>query len=525
MATYDVVIAGGGHNGLIVAAYLAKAGVNVCVVEHHPFVGGGVITQELNVPGFKYDTCATWHGFIQSNPLIRNDELELQSKFGLKYIHPKYQTGVIFEDETCFMFYPDLDRTCASIATFSEHDAEAYRRFHDWSVTSLDMLVEGMFAPPPSLGTMVTMLEQSDIGKSLLRGLMVSILDVVDEWFENEKIKIALSRFATEMMLHPGHAGTALLLYIFVPLMHKYGAAVPQGGSGQLSESLARCIEHHGGTIRLSSTIKNFKIAAGECTGVVLESGEEILAKKAVVTNFHIKQIFPGMVGDTPLPDGFQNNVDLLKHSDFMPMNQHIALKEAPKFKVGGDIDKAFWVETAHSNREEYLRAFDDICYGHPRSDLYISMIATHDDPSRAPEGNHTQYLYCFNPYVLADGGPERWDEIGQEIADGVLENLRGITTNMGDENILGRTIMTPLDYGRTKPSQLSADFNHLGMFFWQNSGQRPLPGYHQYRMPIDKLYLCGPSAHPGGGCVGGGRAPVQVVMEDLGIDFEKVIS
>ena len=522
--TYDVVIAGGGHNGLTAAGYLAKAGLDVCVLEHHPYVGGGVVTREITEPGFKHDVCSTWHAIIYPNPLIRNDELELQSKFGLEYLQPETMTGVVFDDDSSLIVHRDLDMTCESIAQFSQHDAESYRKFHDWSVQALDMLLTGMFNPPPSLGATVSLMEQDDFGRSLLKALMVSAMDVVDEWFENEKVKIALSRYASEMMIHPGHAGTGLLLFIFIPMIHKYGGAIPKGGSGELSESLARCIRHHGGTIRVSSTVRNFKIIGGEVTGVVLEDGEEILAKKCVITNFNIKQIFPAMIGDTALPEGFLKNTQNLKHSDFVPLNQHLALKEAPVFKIGGDLDKAFWVERSHSNREEYLRAFDDLCYGLPRSDLYISIVATKYDTTRAPEGKHTLYLYAFEPYDLRDGGAARWDEIRQKVGDDILDDFRTITTNMGDDNILGRTIISPLDYERLHPSMIGADFNHIGTFFWQNSGQRPMPGYHHYKMPIKKLYLCGPSSHPGGGVSGGGRAAVQVVMEDLGIDFEKVI-
>jgi len=433
-------------------------------------------------------------------------------------------TGVIFEDETTFVLHRDLDKTCKSIATFSEHDAEAYRKFHDWSVKSLDMLMMGMYNPPPTLGATISMMEQDEFGRKLLRAQMISAWDVVDEWFENDKTKMALSRYASEMMIHPGLAGTGLMLFIFVPLIHKYGGGIPKGGSGQLSESLARCVRHHGGVIKVSSPVKEFKCSGDEVVGVVLKSGEEILAGKAVVSNLNIKQMFPGMVGGSALPEGFEQNVENLAPSHFVPLNYHLALNEAPKFKAGGDAAKAFWIELCHSSKEEYLRAFDDLCYGYPRPDLYISICATRYDPTRAPEGKHTLYLYSFQPYELKDGGAAKWDEIGQEVADSVLESLRSVTTNMGDENIIGRYFDTPLNFERTHPSMVGADFNHIGQFFWQNGGQRPLPGYHQYKMPIEKLYLCGPSSHPGGGVIGGGRAAIQVIMEDLGLDFEKVV-
>jgi len=522
--TYDVIVAGAGHNGLIVAGYLAKAGLNVCVVEHQPYVGGGVITRELTVPGFKHDYCSTFHGFIAPNPIIKDDELQLQSKFGLKYIRPETMTGVVFNDDTSFILHRDLDKTCESIAQFSQHDAEAYRKFHDWSINMLDMLLAGLYSPPPSFGTQAAFMDQSEEGRQLLRALMLSALDVCDEWFESEKIKIAISRYASEAMVNPATPGTGITLFIFIPLIHKYGGGWPEGGSGKLSESLARCIEHHGGTIKLSSTIKKFKMDAGEATGVILETGEEILAKKAVVTNFNIRQIFPDMVKEAELPPGFVKNVNNLAYSSFFAMNQHLALNEAPKYKAGKEVDEAFWVEFSHTKLEDYMKAFQALEFGYPRSDLSIGIVTTKLDKTRAPEGKHTLYLYSFEPYDLKDGGAEKWDEIGQEVADQVLDKLRSLTTNMGDENILGRKVVTPLDLARHNPSYIKGDFCHMGTFLHQSGGMRPFSGWSQYRMPVKKLYLCGPSSHPGMGVIGGGRAAVQVVMEDLGIDFDKVV-
>lgn len=522
--TYDVVIAGAGHNGLMTAAYLAKAGVNVCVVEHQAYVGGGVITRELTLPGFKHDLCSTWHAFIFPNPVIKDDELDLQAKFGLKYIVPSAYTGVVFDDETGLVFYRDLDKTCESIAKISEHDAQAYRKFHDVAIRTLDVLAAGMYSPPPPFSAQFALLEQSDEGRELLRAMMISALDVVDEVFESDKLKIALSRYASEAMINPAVKGTGMVLFLFVPLIHKYGGGIPVGGSGELSESLVRCIKHHGGTIRLSSTVKSFKIAGGECSGLVLESGEEILARKAVVTNFNIKQL-PDMIGEDNLPQNFSRRVENLAFSNFVPLNQHIALNEEPKYKLGGDMNEVFWVEYSHSTMEGYLKAFYDLDFGYPRADLSINIVATKFDKTRAPEGKHTLYLYAFEPFELKDGGAAKWDEIGQEVADSILEQTRKMTTNMGDENILGRNIFTPLDYARHNPSYINGDFAHIGQFLWQQGASRPMLGWGDYRLPVKKLYLCGPSAHPGVGVSGGGRGTVQVIMEDLGIDFEKVIS
>ena len=149
---YDVIVAGGGHNGLTAAAYLAKAGLNVCVVETHEYVGGGAITREVNGPGFKHDLASTCHSFAFFNPLYTNDELKLRSKYGYQCLQTEILTSVIFPDERALVMTRDIDKTCASIAKFSPKDAEAYRRMHDWVMSFIDMFIGGMLSPAPPFG-------------------------------------------------------------------------------------------------------------------------------------------------------------------------------------------------------------------------------------------------------------------------------------------------------------------------------------------------------------------------------------
>ena len=171
MAEYDVVVAGAGHHGLIVAAYAAKAGLKVGVVEARDFVGGGAVTREVTLPGFKSDLAATMHLWIRFNPLIRNDELGLVSKYGLRYVPlPEIQLAVVFPDDRALIFYPDIDKTCASIEKFSKKDAKAYRGFYEWSSGLMEILLAGSFSPPPPFGALMSMLEQSEQGRRASQG-------------------------------------------------------------------------------------------------------------------------------------------------------------------------------------------------------------------------------------------------------------------------------------------------------------------------------------------------------------------
>jgi len=520
--SHEVVIVGGGHNGLTVGCYLAKAGVDVCVLEALPCVGGGVVSDELAAPGFINDTCSIWHGFIQANPLILNDELGLISKFGLEYINPQNQFSVLFPDDTYLTLYRDVDKTCESIAKFSEHDAEAYKKFHDWAGKILDMLTQGMFNPPAPFGTMASVFDQSEEGRTLLRSLMVSGVDICNEWFESHELKSALTKFTAENLVSPRANGTGFNLFVFIPLTHKYGAAVPVGGSGALSEAMERCILHYGGTVLTNSVVEKVIVSSGEATGVVLKGGEKIHAGKAVISNLNAKQI-PALLGKENVPEKYANDLKNLKLSCHRAINQGYALHEAPNFIAGDEVNESFFVEFSTATHEKFLRNFDDMEYGYIPVDMPVVSCQTRLDPTRAPKGKHCMYLFHYTPYDLADGGAAKWDEIREEIADAILDTLQKRTTNMGSDNIIGRTIETPLDLERRNPAMIGGDYCQIGMYLNQLMGNRYLPGWN-YKTPVENFWMCGPSCHPGIGVIGGGRAAVQPVMENLGIDFEKII-
>lgn len=522
--TYDIVVAGGGHNGLVAAAYLAKAGLKVCVVERLDKTGGGCCTRELTAPGFKNDVFSMFQNFIHDNPLIARDELGLLSKYGLSYIHPDPMFAFIFPDETSMIFYHDINKTRESIAQFSKRDADVYPKFCANAEQLLKAAAVSAFSPPPPFGRFISFLEASEAGRDYMKVMLLSTMDVLDDWFENEKVKLAFARHATAPMVAPRERGTGWNCFYLATVQGGKGAAIPKGGAGALSEALEACIKDHGGVIKVSSPVKTFKVEKGEVKGVILEKGDEILAKKAVISNLSVKQLFLEMLDQSLLPDGFADKIRHLKPATFSAIHQVFALNEAPKYKVGGDVEKAVLVQIVPF-MEDFLRIFDDLSYGIPGDKTPIVGTATLWDPSRAPAGKHTIFLYQYEPYHLKDGGAAGWDKIKQEIGDRVLETVRRHTTNMGPENILGRHINSPLDIERQNPAFWEGSIGHLGMHLSQYLSNRPLPGWSQYRTPVKKLYMCGASTHPGQGVSGGGRATVQIVMEDLGIDFKKVIA
>jgi len=369
----------------------------------------------------------------------------------------------------------------------------------------------------------VSFLDSSERGQEFYRMIMSSGLDIAEEWFESDQVKAALTRWVCESLYGARDKGSGNYINSF-PFFHARGMGIPLGGSGALSEALEACIKDNGGTVKVSSPVKAVKIEGGEAKGVVLDTGEEIMADKAIVSNLHVRQLFLDMIRPEDLPDGFPERVRRIKQGNMSVMLQLFAINEAPKYKAGGDVNRAAALLIVPST-EELLREFDDCYYGIPITSSPSVFCSTLFDPTRAPEGKHTLYIYHLEPYDLKDGEAAKWDEVKEEIADRILETVRQHTTNLGSDNILGRWISSPLDYSRYNAAWIKGDYNHFPLSVTQSYGNRPLPGWGSFRTPVKKLYICGPSAHPGGGVWGSGRATVQVMMEDLDIDFKKVIS
>ena len=524
---FDVVIAGAGHNSLVLGCYLAKAGQSVCIAERKEKAGGSVATDEnLTGPGFRQDICSVSHSMLMANPMYRNDELELQSRFGLQYAQPDKLTAILFDDGTVLEFWSDLERTVASMQLICEKDAANFESFVNTVDASLDMVIMGMFSVPPTSGMQTMMMDQTPEGQEMLRLQSISAWDLICEHFDHPKIRIALARYASEAMVNPFDNGTGFGFYLILPYLYRFGPGVCVGGSGAFADSLVRCFESHGGTLRLNAPVSHVLMEQDEARGLVLEDGETIRASKAVVMGLHVKQVFPNMVPGVELPAGFQHRVDTLKHSDFRAMTVQLALKEPLQFKaVNGESD-FFWLEASHTNVETFRKGLQDLQLGHPVRDFACWIQQFRADPTRVPEGRGTMHIYAFMPLDLADGGREKWDEIGAEIAQGLIDDLRKNTTNLTDDNILGMHFKTPLDLSRYNTALVEADILHVGPFSWQIGGNRPVPGWAEYRMPASKLYMTGASTHPGGGVTGApGRNAAQVIFEDLGLDFDEVTS
>jgi phytoene dehydrogenase-like protein len=523
MINHDIVVMGAGHNGLVAAAYMAKAGKKVLVVERKSHFGGGVSTRELITPGYWHDEHSNVHIMIQGNPMIREDELGLIGKFGLEYIYPELPHASIWDDGTVVRSWKDLDRTCAGIAEFSPKDAEAYRKFVGISQSILPMFMAGLYAPPFPMGAFVAMMDQSDEGRFMLDAMSRSALDLVNQWFESDRLKIHIVRLVTENLQMPDELGTGFGALLMPGIIHTFGVSMPKGGSGELSKSLVRAIEHFGGEVRCDAEVKRVIVASGKAVGLELLDGETLMAKEGVIGAIH-PAVLRKFVAETPEP--VLERAERVTPSTFSINLLHLALKKKAVLRVGDEHNAVMTELLQTHTMRDMLLDYDHLRRGVvPPRRLIAGGDNCNADPSRAPAGAGVFYGVTFAPYDLHDGGPSAWDELKEQVADESLNQYRKFFTNLTDDNIIGRRVASPLDHERDSPASfIKGDIHGCAPFMYQTVGHRPTPDLGSLRVPgIEGLYLVGPFMHPGGGVFGAGRATAIQMMDDMDLDWEKI--
>ena len=520
-----IAIIGAGHNALVCACYLAKAGHDVTVYERRSRVGGAVNTEEM-WGGYQVDTCSVMHILIHKTPII--EELGLRD-FGLEYMQMDPWGFAPFPDGSHILFYRDLDKTCQSIAELSPRDAEAYHAF----VTRWDGFnrqVFEAFSRAPSPGALVggiamrTAKEQirtrgqadpSMAGLPLLRTVIGNYGRMLDETFTDERVKASIAWMAAQSGPPPSEVGAGALAGAH-SLYHDVGATHPRGGSGMLSHALARCLEKHGGTIRCDAPVKRIVVANGSARGVELEGGERVQAD-TVISGAHVQTTFLSLLREEHLPAHLSRQIKSLRVGNGIGMTVRCAIDELPNYS-------AFPTPRSpvHSGMQlicpsaGYLqRAYDDAQRGYPAErPALVVMTPSAVDPTIAPPGKHSLYIWAqYHPYTLAGG--EKWDDIREREADRIVETLAEYAPNMAS-SVTDRYIQTPLDLERNV-GLIKGNIMHLDMSLDQMFMFRPLPELSQYRTPIGGLYITGASTHPGGGVSGAsGRNTATAVLSDV---------
>ena len=522
---YDVIVIGGGHNGLVNAAYLARAGKKVLVVERRHVLGGAAVTEEI-IPGFLFSVCSYVVSLLRPE-IIR--ELDLP-RHGLEIL-PLDGTMTPMPNGDHLWRVNDHGKTVREIRRHSRVDAEAYEEFSKMMVPMCRFVkpILSMIPPDPTtldprdlrklyfLGRRLQGLS-SDERYTLIQLMTMSVADFLDQWFETDVLKATMSASGIiGTFLGIRSPGTAYVL------LHHYMGEIDgafrswgfsRGGTGAISNAIASAAREAGVEIRTKAGVSKILVKNGRATGVVLEGGEEISAK-LVSSSVDPHLTFERFLEPRELPPEFVEDVRRYKYRGSSG-KVNLALDALPEFKClpgpGAHLRGAISI----SPSIEYMeRAYDDAKYGRFSRRPYIDIvIPSLTDPSVAPPGKHV--LSCFvqyAPYKLAPG-EGTWDDQREKFGDTVIETLSEHAPNL-KKIIIGRQVLTPLDlereFGLTQGNIFQGELSLEQLFFL-----RPVPGWAYYRTPIRNLYMCGSATHPGGGIMGApGRIASQVILNE----------
>jgi phytoene dehydrogenase-like protein len=511
--SYDVVVIGAGHNGLVASAYLARAGQRVLVLEQRQALGGAASTMEV-FPGFRVNTGCVDAGLFL--PEIVAD-LSLESH-GLRWLESPAVVFAPQPDGKSLTLWRDPRRAILEIATFSKVDARRYPDFLQFITRLTDVLRRVLTVSPPSLpevqvGELLSWLPIALKLKSLgrqemmdaLRVLPMSAADFLDEWFESDALKAALaSSAAIGNFLGPRSPGTAFMLLYQALQAGQAGfrsSRFVQGGIGRLSEALAEAARLYGTEICLGVGVSRITLEDNRATGVILEGGEHIAAQ-TVVSNADPQRTFFGLVGASHLDVSFVRDVKNIRmQSSLARLN--LALSGLPRFSG-----------TSHAGPEGSLsghilicpsldyqeRACDDAKYGHFSSHPMLDItLPTISDPGLAPPGMHLMSIDAYYaPFNLQDSG---WVDKKEQLLTVVLQTLGGYSPDI-QSLVTDAQVLTPLDFER-EYGLTRGDIYHGQMGLDQLLMMRPVAGYGRYQTPVRNLFLCGAGAHPGGGVTG----------------------
>lgn len=520
---FDVVVAGAGHNSLVAAAYLSKAGFRCLVLEGRPVLGGNCITEELTLPGFRHDSCGTAHVLLQDSPMLRNDELGL-ADYGLDYIHPEIVCHMPFLDGSYLTQFHDLDRTCAEFAKFSKNDAVAYRRMIE-EYEAVKPVFDAASYTPVGFGKPINeRLNEHPDGKKWLRRSARSAWEIIRDNFEDDHTRSFMLWMAFQTVTPPEWPMTGRLAYSLVQGRQRWSWCVPKGGSGMLTDILVRLIEAHGGTALVNKKVERLIVEQGRCAGVECADGSSYRADKAVLSTIHVKHLID-MAPRELWAEDFVEGVETWQGGPTLFVS-HYALSEPMTFKVdGGTVTPIAAAMLSEPTRA--LRMGYDFARGAANVDepVLLAVSPTIGDPSQAPPGKHTLKIIGMQPYDLKEG-PAHWDSIKDQVAEANLNWLRRYATNLTDDKILARVVESPLDLERRNPHNWHGSCHGGAQNAAQAAALRPAAGWAQHRMPIPGLYQTGATTHPGGSISGGpGRNAATVMLKDFGKSLDQVVS
>jgi len=514
VASADVVVIGAGHNGLACACYLARAGLEVTVLEAGAEPGGCIHTLDLPDGRGRLEIGAYEHGGIRASGVAA--DLELESRFGLRFHMRDELVLSPCDDGSALAFHKSLDRTVEGLSeVVGPSEADSYRRFAEWGEAAAAVLTQADSGPPPTLRELAALADVSlgAEGQRLVQSLLASASNLTAGMLDDERLRATLEHWAAHSQQPPSDPGTGAGAILFASF-HGSPAARPAGGSRSTVTALVRCLEHAGGTLRCDAPVDRVEVSGGRAVAVEA-AGERYEAARAVVSAVDAKRLFERMVDPGAVPAALREELRRVHvgRQNVSELKVDAVIESLPEVPGPAGYERSLLLSPNTSTDIE--GSFREIALGRvpDRGPLMIAFPSTLDD-DWAPDGRAVIWLSTFVPWRLAEGP---WDEAALERASDHAWKLA--------ERVLGSE-MRPVERRLTGPPEWverhgnpAANPNHVEMSIDQLLAFRPSPSLSHYRTPLEGLFLTGAGTHPGGGVTGApGRNAAAVVMAELGM-------
>jgi phytoene dehydrogenase-like protein len=514
--TYDGIIIGAGHHGLILGSYLARAGLDILLVERRLAYGGGLCTREVTLPGFHHNLHSINHFHISETPWFK--DLNLGAR--VTYITPRYEFGQAHQDGSALVLGRDLEESVANIARFSKKDAATFREWNRKAekITAQIFLPE-RYAEPLSKAERESLLSHTALGREFLDVSNRQPLDVVRELFENEHVRLLflfkVSLFGTwlvDTLSKSSPMGSVIRAFDL-----ESGYQICEGGSFNLARGLMEAFIAAGGTFQPQVNIDHIVIENGRATGIELADGRTVRARQFIASTLDVHQTFEGMVGREQLPAAFLKKLDGFKYTAWSLFGLHLALNESPRFsaeKFDPNINRSLKWSIGAETMEDLFSAHQDVQAGRvPKIVQFGSGPLSLLDPTQAPPGKHTTYCWHVMP-LDPDLGGRSYESFKDEFSDKIIECFARYCPNMTGKNILGRYVYTGREYVEELINMRGGDI-FMGAF----NAEQVMYNHFGYRSPILNLYSAGSAGHPGGAISGGaGYISAGIIASDLGL-------
>ena len=514
--TYDGIVIGAGHHGLILGAYLARAGLDILLVERRLDYGGGLCTREATLPGFYHNLHSINHFHISETPWFKDLALDAR----VTYITPRYELGQAHQDGSALVLGRDLEESVANIARFSRKDAQTFR---DWNRRAeritREIFLPERYAEPLPKAEREALLNRTALGREFIAVANRQPLDVVRELFENEHVQLLflfkVSLFGTwlvDTMSKTSPMGSVIRAFDL-----ESGYQLCQGGSFNLARGLMEEFIDADGSYQPQVRIDRIIIENGRAAGIELDDGRTVRAKQFVASTLDVHQTFETLVGREQLPAAFLKKLDSFQYTAWSLFGLHLALNENPRFaaeKFDANINRTLKWSIGAETMEDLFSAHEDVKAGRvPKLVQFGSGPLSLIDPTQAPPGKHTTYCWHVMP-LNPDIGTKNYESWKEEFADRIVATFARYCPNMTARNILGRYIYTGREYVEEMINMRGGDI-FMGAF----NAEQVMYDHFGYRSPIPNLYNAGSAAHPGGAISGGaGYISAGVIAEDLGI-------